>query len=64
MPEKAKPQGTLDPTWFWKQWQDTTSNIWANVLEGSAGAAPDPYGVYRAWLKSVTEMPSQAQVIA
>ena len=64
MPEKAMPQGILDPTWFWKQWQDASSNIWANVLEGSVGASPDPSGLYRAWLKSLTEAPSQAQTFA
>ncbi len=64
MPEKTKPQGTLDPTWFWKQWQGAASNIWANVLEGNTGASPDPYGLYRIWFKSITEGQSQAQAIA
>ena len=64
MPEKAVPQGALDPIWFWKQWQDATSKIWANVLESNTSASPDPYSLYRNWLKSITETQSQAQTFA
>lgn len=64
MPEKAAPQGALDPAWFWNQWQGATSKIWANVLERNTATSPDLYDLYRVWFKSITEAPVQAQPFA
>lgn len=64
MSEKEPAQGTMDPTRFWKQWQDATAQMWSGVLEQSKSATGDPFGLYTLWLKNVGEAQAQAWSLA
>ena len=59
MPDKANSQGTMDPMEMWKQWNQSTSTMWSNVMGGNKEAIVDPYGLYSAWLKGVEEAQEQ-----
>jgi len=53
MAEGSKAQGPVNPLDFWKQWSETSTAMWTNVLEGGKGTFVDPYGLYRPWLHSI-----------
>ncbi len=53
MAEGSKTQGPIDPMDFWKQWSETSTKMWSNVLDEGKGTFVDPYGLYRPWLKSI-----------
>jgi polyhydroxyalkanoic acid synthase PhaR subunit len=53
MAEGSKAQGPMDPMDFWKQWSETSTKMWSNVLDEGKGTYVDPYGLYRPWLKSI-----------
>ena len=59
MPDKANSQGTMDPMEMWKQWNQSTSTMWSNVMGGNKEAIVDPYGLYQSWLKGVEEAQEQ-----
>lgn len=56
-----------DPIEIWQQWNETTSKLWLQAMENSKevakGAAVDPYGLYRSWMKNVTAVQEQLQAI-
>jgi polyhydroxyalkanoic acid synthase PhaR subunit len=53
MAEGTKEQGPMNPMDFWKQWGETSTKMWSNVLDEGKGTYVDPYGLYRPWLKSI-----------
>jgi len=59
MADKANSQGTMDPMEMWKQWNQSTSTMWSNVMGGNKEPVVDPYGLYQAWLKGVEEAQEQ-----
>lgn len=59
MPDKANSQSTMDPMELWKQWNQSTSNMWSNVMGGNKEPVVDPYGLYQAWFKGVEEAQEQ-----
>ncbi|HEY7127681.1 MAG TPA: poly(R)-hydroxyalkanoic acid synthase subunit PhaE [Ktedonobacterales bacterium] len=64
MSEKGTAQGTMDPTRFWKQWQDVTAQMWSGLLEQSKSATSDPFNLYNLWLKNVGEAQAQTWSMA
>ncbi len=59
MAEVTKPQGAVDPIEMWKQWSDTSTKMWTNLLNGGKEKYVDPYGLYRLWFKSINEAQEQ-----
>jgi polyhydroxyalkanoic acid synthase PhaR subunit len=59
MPEEATDKSPNDPTGLWRQWFDTSSRVWSNVVDGRKETYVDPYGVYLSWLKNVGEAREQ-----
>jgi len=59
MPEEANTRKPMDPAKLWKQWYDTSSRVWSNVMDGEKETYVDPYGMYQSWLKSVGEAQEQ-----
>ena len=53
------PERTVDPMEMWKQWNNTTSRLWSNVMGGGKETYTDPYGLYRQWFKSMSEAQEQ-----
>ncbi len=54
----------MDPTRFWKQWQDVTAQMWSGLLEQSKAATSEPFNLYSLWLKNVGEAQAQAWSMA
>lgn len=44
---------------LWEQWYETAASVWKRSMDGSKEAFVDPFGLYRAWLKSVREAQEQ-----
>ena len=59
MPEGANDKSPNDPTGLWRQWFDTSSRVWSNVVDGGKETYIDPYGVYQSWLKNMGEAREQ-----
>ena len=55
MPEDNKKQEPADPMEVWKQWYETMYDAWKNSIDGSKESFVDPYGLYRSWLKGITQ---------
>jgi polyhydroxyalkanoic acid synthase PhaR subunit len=56
MAEEARGSSSLDQAEeIWKQWYDTSSKVWSNILAGARESYADPYGLYRSWLKAVED---------
>ena len=53
MAEESKARGPMDPRDFWRQWSETSTKMWSNMLNGGKGTFIDPYGLYQPWLKSL-----------
>jgi polyhydroxyalkanoic acid synthase PhaR subunit len=62
MSTEKRQEGSLDPVKLWEQWYDTAAGVWTQNFEGGNEASVDPYGLYRAWLKSARE--AQQQLLA
>jgi hypothetical protein len=37
MAEGTKDQGPMNPMDFWKQWGETSTKMWSNILDGGKG---------------------------
>ncbi len=61
MPEETNPQVPIDPMDLWLQWKDTTTRMWSNMMGGGKETFMDPYGLYRSWFKSMTDMQGQVK---
>jgi polyhydroxyalkanoic acid synthase PhaR subunit len=59
MSEEEKSRWPQSPIAIWEQWYETASRVWAQNMEGGKEAFVDPYGLYRAWMKSATEAQQQ-----
>ena len=59
MLDGADTRNPMDPVGLWKQWYDTSSKVWSNVLDGGKETYIDPYGLYRSWLKSMEAIKEQ-----
>ena len=53
MPDGTKAQSSMDPIELWRQWNETTSQMWLSAIDKSKGATTDPSNFYRAWAKNV-----------
>jgi polyhydroxyalkanoic acid synthase PhaR subunit len=43
----------MDPMELWRQWFETSSRVWADVLQGAGERYADPYGLYRQWFEGM-----------
>jgi len=59
MPEEANDKSPNDPTGLWRQWYDTSSRVWSNVVDGEKETYVDPYGVYQSRLQNMGEAREQ-----
>jgi polyhydroxyalkanoic acid synthase PhaR subunit len=56
MSEETRSHSPLDQAEeLWKQWYETSSKVWTDVLEGAKESYVDPYGLYSSWLKTIEE---------
>lgn len=64
MVEGARYRANTDPTELWRQWYETSSKMWSNMLGGDKEAYMDPFGVYRQWFGSLegAQKPSEGAV--
>jgi polyhydroxyalkanoic acid synthase PhaR subunit len=46
---------------LWKQWYETSSRMWSNVMQGSRESYVDPYGLYRQWFNGMEETRGRLQ---
>jgi len=53
MAEESGAREPMDPRDFWRQWSETSTKMWSNMLNGGKGTFIDPYGLYQPWLKSL-----------
>jgi len=53
--ERGRGTG-MDPAELWRQWFESGSRVWADVLRGSQERYMDPYGLYRQWFESMEGM--------
>lgn len=63
MPDEANIRDTknANPMDLWKQWYDSSTKMWSNLLEGRKESIIDPYGLYRSWLKGIGEATDQGK---
>src|SRR5215211_7487608 len=50
--ERGRGTG-MDPAELWRQWFESGSRVWADVLRGSQVRYMDPYGLYRQWFEGM-----------
>lgn len=62
MPEETKPQVPIDPMELWLRWNDATTRMWSDIMGGGKETFMDPYGLYRSWFKSMTDMQEQMKL--
>lgn len=62
MPEETKPQVPIDPMELWLRWNDATTRMWSNIMGWGKDTFMDPYGLYRSWFKSMTDMQEQMKL--
>ena len=53
MAEGARYQTNMHPMELWRQWYETSSKMWSNMLGGDREAYMDPFGLYRQWFGSL-----------
>jgi polyhydroxyalkanoic acid synthase PhaR subunit len=46
----------MDPTELWRQWFESGSRVWADMLRGSGASYLDPYGLYRQWFEGMESL--------
>jgi pyruvate/2-oxoglutarate dehydrogenase complex dihydrolipoamide acyltransferase (E2) component len=46
----------MDPMELWRQWYETGTKTWSNVLGGKRENYMDPYGLYRQWFSSLDDL--------
>lgn len=46
---------------LWKQWYETSSRMWSDVMQGSRESYVDPYGLYRQWFNGMEEARGRLQ---
>ena len=67
MQDENKSHVATDPMEIWRQWNETTSNLWLQAMENSKeaakGTAVDPYALYRSWMKNVNTAQEQMKAI-
>ncbi len=51
--EQRRNRVTMDPTELWKQWYETGTKMWSNMLGGTQGNYVDPYGLYWQWFNGM-----------
>ncbi|MBE3557828.1 MAG: hypothetical protein IMW89_01195 [Ktedonobacteraceae bacterium] len=59
MSNGATPRSPTDPLELWQQWNERASRLWLQAIEGTKEVAADPYGLYRSWVKSVSDIQEQ-----
>jgi pyruvate/2-oxoglutarate dehydrogenase complex dihydrolipoamide acyltransferase (E2) component len=45
----------MDPMELWRQWYETGTKMWSNMLGGKPENYIDPYGLYRQWFNSLED---------
>lgn len=63
MPDEtnARNSNSANPMEVWKQWYDSSTRMWNNLMEGGKESYVDPYGLYRSWLKGVGDATEQGK---
>jgi|SRR5947209_1771911 len=57
----ARNSNSANPMELWKQWYDSSTRMWSNLMEGGKESYIDPYGLYHSWLKGVNEATGQVK---
>jgi hypothetical protein len=57
--EERRGRAMTDPTELWRQWFETSANIWSNVFESGRENYMDPYGLYRQWFNGLQDLQQQ-----
>jgi exonuclease VII small subunit len=57
--EERRGRAMTDPTELWRQWFETSANIWSNVFEPGRENYMDPYGLYRQWFNGLQDLQQQ-----
>jgi len=59
MPEEPKSPSFPDPTEMWKQWYETSANMWSRMMDGSAAKTEpppaDPFAFIKQWYDASSE---------
>jgi polyhydroxyalkanoic acid synthase PhaR subunit len=50
---ERRPGTGMDPMELWRQWFESSSKVWADVLRGAGESYADPYGLYRRWFEGL-----------
>ncbi len=59
MAKKRRRAVSMDPSELWRQWFESGSRVWADMLRGSGASYLDPYGLYRQWLGGMESLQQQ-----
>jgi exonuclease VII small subunit len=54
--EENRNRAAMDPMELWRQWYETGTKMWSNVLGGKQENYMDPYGLYRQWFSSLEDL--------
>jgi polyhydroxyalkanoic acid synthase PhaR subunit len=57
--EERGHEASMDPAELWRQWYETGSRMWTDVLRGSQERYVDPYGLYRQWFEGMERLREQ-----
>jgi hypothetical protein len=49
----------MDPAKLWRQWFESGSRVWTDMLRGSGQSYMDPYGLYRQWFEGMESLRHQ-----
>ena len=55
MAEGARYQTNMHPMELWRQWYETSSKMWSNMLGDNTEAYMDPFGLYRQWFGNLED---------
>lgn len=58
MTEETRTTG-MDPADMWRQWYETGSRMWSEVMQGNQESYVDPWGLYRQWFEGLQRMQGQ-----
>jgi len=59
MPDETNPPSFPDPTEMWKQWYETSANMWSRMMDGSIAKneppPADPFAFIKQWYDANSE---------
>ena len=59
MAEERQRGVGMDPSELWRQWFESGSRVWADMLRESGESYLDPYGLYRQWFEGMESLQQQ-----